>query len=104
MSTAAGVSAGLHLSAAATADGPWRASVTPERAGWAHSGLRILDLPPGGSVTFGTAADEVVVVPLAGSCAVECDGEQFELAGRPGVFAGVTDFAATLRFNLAPLF
>ena len=75
------------------ADGPWRARVTPERAGWTYCGLRILDLPPGGSLTFSTAADEVVVLPLAGSCAVECDGERFELAGRPGVFAGVTDFA-----------
>jgi 5-deoxy-glucuronate isomerase len=93
MSTAARAGDGLHLSAAAMADGPWRACVTPERAGWTYSGLRILDLPPGGSLAFGTAADEVVVLPLAGSCAVECDGERFELAGRPGVFAGVTDFA-----------
>jgi 5-deoxy-glucuronate isomerase len=86
-------SAGLHLAAGALAEGPWQACVTPEHAGWRYSGLRILDLPPGGSVTFGTAADEVVVLPLAGSCAVDCDGERFELTGRAGVFAGVTDFA-----------
>ena len=85
--------AGLHLGAAAMADGPWRARVTPEQAGWTYCGLRILDLPPGGSLAFSTAADEVVVLPLAGSCVVECDGERFELAGRPGVFAGVSDFA-----------
>ena len=30
-----------------------------------------------------------MVLPLAGSCVVECDGERFELAGRAGVFAGV---------------
>jgi 5-deoxy-glucuronate isomerase len=93
MSAAARAGAGLHLGAAATPDGPWLASVTPERAGWAYCGLRLLELPPGGSLTFATQADEVVVLPLAGSCAVECDGERFELAGRPGVFAGVTDFA-----------
>jgi 5-deoxy-glucuronate isomerase len=93
MSAAAGASAGLHLGASATADGPWRACVTPEQAGWVYSGLRVADLPPGGSLTFSTAEDEVVVLPLAGSCAVECDGERFELAGRAGVFAGVTDFA-----------
>jgi 5-deoxy-glucuronate isomerase len=93
MSTAAAVSAGRHLGAAAMADGPWRARVTPEQAGWTYCGLRILDLPPGGSLAFGTAADEVVVLPLAGSATVDCDGERFELAGRPGVFAGATDFA-----------
>jgi 5-deoxy-glucuronate isomerase len=93
MSAAAGVGDGLHRSAAAMADGPWRARVTPEQAGWTYCGLRILDLPPGGSLAFSTAADEVVVLPLAGSCAVECDGERFELAGRPGVFAGASDFA-----------
>jgi 5-deoxy-glucuronate isomerase len=93
MSAAAPVSDGLHLSAAAMADGPWRTRVTPEQAGWTYCGLRILDLPPGGSLAFSTAADEVVVLPLAGSCAVECDGERFELAGRPGVFAGASDFA-----------
>jgi len=90
MSAAAPASDGLHLTAAALADRPWRARVTPEQAGWTHCGLRILDLPPGGSLAFSTAADEVVVLPLAGSCVVECDGERFELAGRPGVFAGVS--------------
>ncbi len=82
-----------HLGAGAAADGPWRLSVTAEQAGWTYAGLRVLELPAGGSHTFGTAADEMVVLPLAGSCVVECDGERFELAGRAGVFAGVTDFA-----------
>jgi 5-deoxy-glucuronate isomerase len=93
MRAAARAGDGLHLSAAAMADGPWRARVTPEQAGWTYCGLRILDLPPGGSLAFGTADDEVVVLPLAGSAAVECDGERFELAGRPSVFAGASDFA-----------
>lgn len=87
------MSSGLHIHAGATAAGPWRVSVTPEQAGWAYSGLRILELPPRGSQEFGTAADEMLVLPLAGSCVVECDGERFELAGRADVFSGVTDFA-----------
>ena len=93
MSAAARSGPARHLGAAATADGPWRASVTPEKAGWTYSGLRILDLPKGGSAGFDTDADEMLVLPLAGSCAVECAGERFELAGRAGVFAGVSDFA-----------
>jgi 5-deoxy-glucuronate isomerase len=82
-----------HLAAGAMIGGPWRLSIAPEQAGWTYCGLRILELPAGGSLAFGTAADEMVVLPLAGSCLVECDGERFELAGRADVFAGVTDFA-----------
>jgi 5-deoxy-glucuronate isomerase len=68
-------------------------SITPEQAGWAYSGLRVLGLAPGGSHTFGTGSDEAVLLPLAGSCDVECDGERFGLAGRADVFAGPADFA-----------
>ena len=82
-----------HLRAGAAADGPWQVSVTPEQAGWAYCGLRVLALAPGGSHAFGTGADEAVLLPLAGSCEVGCDGEVFGLAGRDGVFAGPTDFA-----------
>ena len=82
-----------HVRAGAAADGPWLVSITPEQAGWAYSGLRVLGLAPGGSHTFGTGADEAVLLPLAGSCEVECDGERFGLAGRADVFAGPTDFA-----------
>jgi 5-deoxy-glucuronate isomerase len=87
------VSTCSHLRAGSTAGGPWLASITPEQAGWSYSGLRVLGLRPGGSHSLGTDADEVVVLPLAGSCVVECDGERFDLAGRAGVFSGVTDFA-----------
>ena len=45
-----------HLPAGSMAGGPWLASITPEQAGWAYSGLRILGLRPGGSHAFGTAA------------------------------------------------
>jgi 5-deoxy-glucuronate isomerase len=82
-----------HLRAGGTAGGPWLASVTPEQAGWDYSGLRVLGLPRGGSHEFGLAGDEAVLLPLAGSCVVECDGARFTLAGRESVFHGVTDFA-----------
>ena len=71
------------------------------RPAGAYCGLRVLELPPGGSQALRTAADEMVVLPLAGSCVVECDGERFELAGRAGVFAGVTDFAYLPRDAVA---
>jgi 5-deoxy-glucuronate isomerase len=80
-----------------TADGTFSLVVTPESAGWGYSSLRIAELPPGGSVTFDTLEDETVVLPLSGSCTVECDDEGFELAGRASVFSRVTDFAYVPR-------
>lgn len=82
-----------HIRDGDTAEGPYRLVVTPEAAGWGHSGLRVLHLPPGGSHTFDTGADEMLVLPLSGGCRVRCEGASFSLTGRPGVFAGVTDFA-----------
>ena len=67
--------------------------VTPESAGWAHTSLRIVELPAGGEHRFGTAGDEVIVVPLSGAVRVTAGDEELPLAGRTGVFAGPTDVA-----------
>ncbi|MEY4164000.1 MAG: 5-deoxy-glucuronate isomerase [Actinomycetota bacterium] len=69
--------------------------ITPEIAGWEYSGLAIFELSPG---TFAvpasiTAGNEAALIPLRGkSIKVNVDGEQFELQGRDGVFAGATDW------------
>ncbi|MEV0667653.1 5-deoxy-glucuronate isomerase [Actinomadura luteofluorescens] len=86
-----------HLPAGTAAEAPYGLVVTPESAGWAYSGLRILELPEGGDHAFDTGEFETIVLPLAGSCAVECDGERFELEGREDVFARVSDFAYVPR-------
>ena len=68
--------------------------VTPESAGWAHCGLRVVELPPGTVRTLETGDDEVAVLPLSGGgLTVEVDGTRFELDGRESVFARVTDWA-----------
>jgi 5-deoxy-glucuronate isomerase len=67
--------------------------VTPESAGWGYSGLRVVELAPGGEYRCATGHDEVVVVPLAGAVTVTAEGQTAELAGRPSVFAGPTDVA-----------
>jgi 5-deoxy-glucuronate isomerase len=85
--------ASLHLPAGTAATGTYALEVTPESAGWNHSSLRVLELPAGGAHTVATGLDEVVVVPLSGGLVVSCEGETLTLAGRPGVFAGPTDFA-----------
>jgi 5-deoxy-glucuronate isomerase len=71
--------------------------ISPESAGWGFSGLRVLELPEAGEFRVNTGADEVVVLPLAGSCTVEADDERASLAGRVSVFAGVSDLAYVPR-------
>lgn len=83
----------LHLRHGSSADALDQVIVTPESAGWRYSGLRIVELGPGGSRSLHTGPDEILVLPLAGSATVECAGERFELAGREDVFSGPTDFA-----------
>ncbi|WP_423509426.1 5-deoxy-glucuronate isomerase [Streptomyces xinghaiensis] len=101
---------GLHLPTGTTATGPYATAVEPERAGWRFAGLRVLDLPPGGSHGFDAGGSEWIVLPLSGGCTVEIltvtpDGESFdetfELHGRDSVFGGVTDFAYVPRESWA---
>src|SRR5699024_9265508 len=75
-----------------TAHGPYSVDITPERAGWRFSGLKVLQLPPGETTELRTGQDEVLVLPLSGACAVEAGGRRHELAGRPDVFTAVTDY------------
>ena len=86
-----------HLRAGETATGPYALEITPERAGWGFSGLRVLALQAGGAHAFDTGEEELVVLPLEGACAVTVDGEAFGLEGRDGVFAALTDFVYAPR-------
>jgi 5-deoxy-glucuronate isomerase len=88
---------GLYLPHGSTAEGPWSLRVAPEQAGWAFCGLRILELGPGDAHIFASGGDELLVLPLEGACVVECESRRFELAGRDGVFAAVSDFAYVPR-------
>jgi 5-deoxy-glucuronate isomerase len=87
----------LHVRAGSAAAAGCSLHVTPARAGWEFSGLRIVDLPAEGSVVIDTQDDEVIVLPLAGSCQLSCDDQQFELRGRESVFAAVSDFVYAPR-------
>jgi 5-deoxy-glucuronate isomerase len=87
----------LYLPRGTASDGPFSLVITPERAGWAYSGLRVLDLPQGGSHTWSTGEDEILVLPLAGAATVTCDEQTFELHGRRSVFSRVSDFCYAPR-------
>jgi 5-deoxy-glucuronate isomerase len=85
------------LRAGQTATGPYALEITPERAGWGFSGLRVLELEPGVVHGFDTGEDEVVVLSLSGGYAVTVDGRPFTVEGRDGVFFAVTDFVYVPR-------
>jgi 5-deoxy-glucuronate isomerase len=87
----------LHLKRGSSAEGAFSLVVTPEQAGWAFSGLRVLELAPGAAHAFDSGPDELLVLPLAGGCVVGCDGERFEVTGRDSVFDRVTDFVYAPR-------
>ncbi|MYR08863.1 5-deoxy-glucuronate isomerase [Gordonia sp. SID5947] len=76
-----------------SATAPLTVDVTPESAGWTESSLFVVELGAGDSVTRNSGVDEIIVVPLSGSAMVTCDGTSLDLAGRPSVFDGPSDFA-----------
>jgi len=74
-----------------TGSGSYQVEVTPESAGWGYSSLKITSIQPAGSHRFETGSDEVIVLPLSGSVAVQVDDVHCELEGRSSVFEGPTD-------------
>ncbi|WP_128979010.1 5-deoxy-glucuronate isomerase [Streptomyces roseicoloratus] len=93
----------LHVPAGTAGRGPYAVDIDPERAGWTHSSLRVLDLPPGGSHEFRTGDSEWVVLPLSGGGTVRVEGENLELVGRASPFDGVSDFAYVPRDSHAQI-
>lgn len=64
--------------------------------GWEHTGLRVAELRPGGTVSLAAQQEERIIVPLAGtSFLVDVDGERYELDGRESVFHGPADVLYT---------
>jgi 5-deoxy-glucuronate isomerase len=100
--TVAGATEGrrLHLRPQAAGD---PLDITPESAGWRFSGLRVLRLHPGSARVLATQEDEVIVLPLAGSCEVRCGRERFRLQGRASVFERVSDFAYVPRDSVVEI-
>jgi 5-deoxy-glucuronate isomerase len=76
---------------AGSASAPYSVDVTPETAGLTEASLHVLELAPGQALTLQTDGTEVMILPLAGSAIVECDGETFELSPRASVFDGPAD-------------
>ena len=93
-----------HLPAGSAGDGSDPLLLTPDAAGWAHCGLRVLALQPGVERTLDTGDSEVVLVPLSAvGVDVNAEGESMHLAGRSSVFARVSDFGYVGRDSTVSL-
>ena len=71
--------------------------LTPERAGWEWSSLRVVALAPGVSLTVPAGEHEYLVLPLSGGCTVQAGSERLEVAGRESVFTDITDYVYVPR-------
>jgi len=67
--------------------------ITPSKAGWRYSGLRVLRLAAGTTHELTTGTTEMAILPVSGGMTVEVESQTFRLEGRTGVFSAVTDFA-----------
>lgn len=70
-----------------------KVDITPHSAGWEWTGLSVVELAPGDTMSLETHGTELVVLPLSGSFVVQCGPDEAGLAGRESVFTAVTDFA-----------
>ncbi len=83
----------LHLAKPTLADGHDPVHLTAEQAGWAHTGLRVLDFAVDSTRVIETAGDEMIVLPLSATeVRITVGDESFCLDGRSSVFSRVTDF------------
>lgn len=91
----------LHLPAGTATDGSDPLLITPERAGWEHSGLRIIELAPGATRDVETGPFEMALIPQAGSFTVEVADRRFDVAGRTDVWEQVSDWVYLPRDSRA---
>lgn len=80
-------------------DATFTLNLTPERAGWNWSALRILTLPAGASVEVPGNELEYLVLPLNGGCTVLVGEEEYVLTGRNSVFTDITDYLYLPRYT-----
>lgn len=80
------------LKAGSTAHGQYATDLTPQRAGWEFSGIKVLVLPPGGSQEVHTGQSEMLVLPFEGSCSAVVGNKTYEIEGRQSIWGETTDY------------
>ena len=84
-------------------EGEWDV-VDLSSAGWRYLSFHVERLADGDEAMRRRAGEEVAIVPLGGRCAVESEGQTWELGGRATVFdtAARTSFFAAIAKRLRP--
>ncbi len=80
------------IRAGSTSHGHFETDVDQQRASWDWCSIRVLSLPAGSSQEITTGEEELLVLPLSGSCTVEVSGQTHELVGRDAVWNTITDY------------
>lgn len=80
------------IRAGQTAHDRFALDITPERAGWTYSSLRVLELSAGQQESIAGGPAELLVLPLSGSCEVLVAGQRHHLRGRVSIWSDVTDY------------
>lgn len=70
----------------------YQVDVSPQKAGWTYSGIKVAELKAGASTTVQTGGYEYLVLPLEGSYTVEVNGQSRELDGRDTIWGEITDY------------
>lgn len=91
------------IKAGSTAHGNYETDVDQTRAGWQFCAIRVLNLPPGGTQTIDTGENELLVLPLQGSCTVHIEPHTYQLHGRPDQWSAVTDYLYIPRETTATI-
>jgi len=87
----------LHHRRGKLATEAWALELEIGPAGSSWCSLRVAELHAGESCHFTTGDEEMLVLPLSGSCVVQCGEETVELAGRASVFDALGDFVYVPR-------
>ena len=81
------------IPAGSAPDGRADCRITPESAGWTYCGMYVFTLQAGDPAEFTLDGEEGVLVSLsAQNFSVTVDGTTFDMQGREGVFAAVSDW------------
>lgn len=80
------------IRAGSTASGHYETAISAKDAGWEFSSLRVLGLSGGDEVELDSGAEELLVLPLAGSVSVTVGEDSYEIKGRESVFSALTDY------------
>ncbi|MDO5747859.1 MAG: 5-deoxy-glucuronate isomerase [Actinomycetaceae bacterium] len=81
-----------YIPAGTLTNGAFDLDLTPDRAGWAWSGLKILSLSPGQTQEINSLEDEVIILSLEGSCDICTNNMVFTIEGRDNIWSAVSDY------------